>query len=406
MDLVRKEICDFIEDSEKYTFKEVALIIGCQPQLLSNFKKGKNISFRNLLKMSFVMRGNNFDILINKWATSLTSAENVKHAFEYAALTRNVSLLSDLLKVHRKSDGIIRECVALYSVILDYIQDRFPWTELYARISEIKNITDKTLQILVDIFKIYGHYHNKKYLLMLESVEELQCNINALSDKREGFLKECFYVRLAEVYAPAFFHLNNLEQSRYFANLLISTEISAKIMSDGYYYMGMSLLLENETECLEYLQKSIDILEDHHNSLSIHALSNLNFARSFYAMPLLNEEKDKFIRIFNLIKRGLNVSDEELDELKREGNSTFKKYYLALAENSFTGLTEVFTEFAGEKNLFFANVIATELRKMNSNLLMVDALLKISFNSEGVSFIEKNIISCFGDFKSVRYACS
>lgn len=404
--MIRKQIVDFIDDRD-LTDKKFALILGCSPQLISGLRTGeKNLSFRNMLKTSILMQGRDSRHLMSKWCLDLNTTEGIKQAFEYAYISRNKELVERLLDTYANESGVINECYQIYNILYEYnMKYSIKTDQLVVKASELK-VKDKTLQILVDIIKACGMYYRKQYLLMLEYADHIQQAVSSLSDKRELFFKECFNLRLSEIYTPALFHLNQMNLCRIHANRLISSEICAKMVSDGYYYMGMTYLLEDKEKCINCLQKGYDLLKSEDEILSAQALSNLNFALSFLKKPLAPGEQDEYIVTFNKIKNNIKLSDGEIALLFQDGLSTYKKYYKAVYENTIESLRDVFMEFLGAKNYFFASVVFKDISSISKDFGLIEGLLKLNLDNEGVGRLEKNVSMCFSDFSSLSLACS
>ncbi|WP_141431936.1 AimR family lysis-lysogeny pheromone receptor [Bacillus sp. 03113] len=405
MKVIKKEIFDYISDND-IVEKEFAVKIGCKPSQLSDAKLGKNLNFRVLLKAVIVMNGKNYKKKLEDWCLRLDYAEGIKHAFEYASLTKNEKLLGKMLDKHKNSFGVVKECCIVYGLLYKHIRYEFPETELKDRADAIKGIKNKTLLLLIEIIKVIGLYYKKKYLRMLEDLETIEDSIKKLSDKRELFIKECYFIRCSEAYAPALFQLNSLDSLRQHAKRLINTNISATLTAAGYYYMGMSYIVEDKERALQNLQLNYEILKGRHHRSATHALSCLNFARSYHYETLIAGEEDETIKVYNKIKLNKKITDEEKDIIKNSQSSIpFKKYYLSLEESSVENLSESVAIFASDKKLFYANLVLQDIKKLNPNMLVIDGLLKINFYQKGENQYEKNCYHCFSDFRDFNLIC-
>lgn len=352
------------------------------------------------------MRRRNYSVILESWIYQLISVESIKHAFEYATITRNTTLLKNLLELHKTAEGTVGECVQVYSILYNYLIDNLNGKNLELEVIKLENIKNKSLQILLEIIKLYGYYHNGKYMKMLDQAKSIQKKVNSLGDKKNLFIKECYTVRISEVLVPAYFHLNKIEKMRYYAEQLICTEICAKIASDGYYYLGMSYITEDAELAIKQLRKSYELLENHQHSLRRQALSNLNFALSFLSLPLHDEsnEQDEYIKIFNKFKTGKKLEWSDYQKFNKEKLSTYKKYYKAVIENDLGNLCSVASEFFKSKNFFFASLVAQEIKKLDSGVLLVDLFINFSYDEEEDKEFEKDNISCFADIRNLRIA--
>ncbi|NRG30750.1 AimR family lysis-lysogeny pheromone receptor [Niallia circulans] len=403
MDTVKREIFEYIEDNDIIE-KEFALQIGCSPQLLSDAKLGKNLNFRVLLKASIIMFGKDYLNKIETWSLKLNYTEGIKHAFEYAALTRNTTLLEKLLKQHENSSGTIAECVQIYKIIHEFMLFKIEKTDFLSHIEQVKGVKTKSLVLLLEILRLYGIFYKKKYSLILDILPEVEKKINSIKDGRESFLKESFLVRCSELYAPVLFELNDLVNARFYAETLINSNICAKLVSDGYYYMGMSYLIEDPERCLLNLTSSYNTLKGRHRQLSELALSNLNFARSYLSKELIAGETNCDIIIFNKIKRNKEITREEKSHIMNS-ESLFAYYYNSLEERSFEMLNNSVSKFINKKQIFFANLVLQDIKKSNPGVLVADGLFNINFIQEGTSKNEKTNYNCFTDLNGISLNC-
>jgi hypothetical protein len=403
---IRREICDFIDDSDVFTDQKVEVLSGVKKQQLNNFRKtGSGLGFRKLLSIAYVLFKEKADTYITSWCLILDSSEHVRQAFEYACITRNRSLLKELINKYEGENGLIGECVKVYTVIYNYMIDKISGTDLKLQAENLRTINDKSLKLLVKILKLYYYYHSRQYLLLLESVEELKDEIFKLTGERALFIRECYILRLCEILAPANFHTNNLDSTRFYSNILINSKICAKTISEGYYYLGMTYLMEDNEKCTGYLKSGYEILSEIDSDIKTMALYNLNFALAYYGNDLYEERTCasslkalKYARIGEVDKALYFIEDA----IKTEGNSSFKQFYKALALKSKVQLGEVAADFYKEKNLFFYRVVANEIKGLGEDTTFIDSLTKLSLGKGDISNYEKISFSCFSDISDCR----
>lgn len=404
MESIRREICDYIDDNEFLTDQKVAIQADISKQQFSKYRKtGNGFSFRKYLRIAYILFRDEADRRISRWCLLFDSSENIRQSFEYAYSTRNINLLTDLLEKHKKEQGVVGECVKVYTVILKYMNDELHGRELTAHIENLK-INDKSLLLLTDIIKLYTYYHLGRYQLLLEAAEDLEEKILSLSDKREMFTKECYILRICEVLTPAYFHSNNLKLARKYADILINSKICAKTISDGYYYLGMTYLIDDKVKCLENLELSYGILSDQPKALKEQALFNLNFVLAYQGKKLI-EEGTCASSLKALQQARIGNTEKSLEyvneSLGKEGDSCFKKFYKALALKSKDLLCESSAEFFRNSNIFFARMVAHELKELGEKTTFIDSLINFSFG-KGDRNYEKDYFSCFNDISDCR----
>jgi hypothetical protein len=406
MEQIRREICDFIDDSDYWTDQKVATLAEISKQQFSKFRKnGSGLGFRKFLRVAYILFKGEASNYISKWCEHFDSTENIRQAFEYAYITRNKELLQLLLGKYKEEKGVIGECIKVYSFILKYLDKKVIWKDAKPQIKELKTINDKTLFILIELIQLYYYYHTNQFHLLLEVAEELHQDILALSDGREMFIKECYILRICEVLVPANFHVNNIASTRFYANILINSKICPKTISDGYYYLGMTYLIEDKGKCIEYLRLSYEVLSDHDSFIKNQALYNLNFVLAYYGEDLIDEKTCssslKALKEARLGNASIAIAYTE-QAIRKEGNSNFKKFYYALALKSKVELSEVAANFFRDKNLFFYRVVAHEIINLDEETVFIDTLTKLSLGKGDDLSHEKNSFSCFNDIIDYR----
>lgn len=391
MNVVIKEVCDSIQDND-LTFAYVAKEIGTSKQNISNFKKGGKIGFRNLLRLAFLLY-NDPNKKMSEWCLRLNSSESIKQSFEYAAITRNIKLLKDLISKFKNEDGVIGEYVKVYTIIYKYMNNKIKGN-LVAQEIEKLHPQDYALQILSVIFKCLHCYFSKQFILVPEYAQQAEKMLTSLND-RELFMKECFLHRIAEILSPIYLYLNNLELARYYANTIIFANICAKTVSDAYYIVGMSYLLEDRDKCLENLKTSYDYMAKvGDEDLAREAKYNLDFAKLFYGLDLDEHSNEVLLAVKN---DKLEIIEEELYQ---GSDDEFIIYFNALSKNSVDELYDCHEHFINEYNLFFASAIAQALIKAGENERAIRHLQKFKITPKGEVHFEKDFISCFSRFSN------
>jgi hypothetical protein len=257
MQKLQKEICSLIEDHDYLTFSTVADIIGLTKQDMSKFHTGKRpLSFRKFLRISFVLHPQNQKEVFDDWCLRFYTTEAIKQSFEYASITRNKELLKKLIDKYQ-DDVSLSKHVAMYTVLYDYYMFKYEADELVNKLEKVGQVKGE-LTILADIIKCYNYYYMEEFHLMLATAKQAAKAIHALSD-RQLFIKECYLHRIAEVLGQVSLYLNDIDSARFFANIIINADICPKTVSDASNIVGMTYLTEDNSKCIEYLQRRYDI---------------------------------------------------------------------------------------------------------------------------------------------------
>ncbi|KFM98697.1 hypothetical protein D0U04_13650 [Bacillus clarus] len=391
-----REICDIINDRDDITFSAVGEKIGASKQCMSKFKKDGTIGFRKLLRLSYYLFPDKQREKMEKWCLQLDSAESIQQSLEYAAITRNISLLKKLIKKHKKEVGVIGDYVNVYNVIYKYMNYDIEGYELTNNLKKVENTEDSTLAILVNILKCYDYFAQKKIHLMLDLALEVEEMIKNLSDNRKLFIKECYLHRLAEILAPVYLHRNELELSRHYAILIINANICAKTVSDASYYIGMTYLTEDIEKCLEYLQKSHEIAKSVGvKKLIIQTRDNLDYVKIYLGVPLGLDSDARLVMYQNNKQNGKMIDDY----IEERGERDFLLMYQACNQESILALYECFQRFFSNSNFFFSSLAAKEIYDRGDRSGMTEMLTNFKSNNiKGEIHFEKSFIRSFRSF--------
>lgn len=392
---IATEIFDAIEDRDDMTSLKAAKLIGASKQCMTKLKSDNTIGFRKMLRLSYLLFHPTQKKTMSRWCLKLTSPESVKQSFEYAAITRDLELLINLITKYKKEKGTIGEYVSIYSVIYAYMTRQISGLDIMENIEQLKQPEDQHLQILIKIVECYNLYFDKDFLLMKHTAKAAMKLLAKLSDKRELFMKECFLHRLAEVLGPVNLHLNNLQEARYYASIIINADICPKTISDASYIVGMSYLLEDEAKCIELLQKSYDIASTVGELEYRDARMNLDLAKLYLNIKLdndahkalLNFEKNKDNQV-SIVKE---ASFQEIDE-------DFLILFEASKSKSNERLYECFENFFEQSNIFFASLALKELQKAGENSYITNKLICFKLGKREDVYFEEDFISSFSSF--------
>jgi hypothetical protein len=397
MQTIAKEICNAIEDRDDLSLIKVAQYIGASKQCMSKFKSKSEIGFRYLLRLSYLLFPNDQKEKMAEWCMRLDSVESISQSFEYAATTRNIELLSNLITKHANEKGTIAEFVAIYTIIYKYMIDEISGFDLIAHVKRCGKIKDESLKVLIEILKCYNYFFQRKFHLMLETAHEAEKALLFLG-KRELFFKECYLHRIAEVLDHAYLFLNNLELARYYAFIIINADICPKTVSDASYIVGMTYLLEDEGKCLEYLQKSYDIAKtigDH--NIEHEARMNLDFVKLYLNVKLHEDSDATLINFQNNKESEINLNSlKEVMYLK--GEDDLIVLFEAISSGSIQKFHECFLGFFQQTNYFFASIMAKELRDRGDTSIWAIQAMNFTIKTEEGNNFEKDFISGFSRF--------
>ena len=399
MHTLYKEIQNKIEE-QGLTFTEVGKKIGASKQTVSKFISEGAIGFRFLVRLSYLFYPDNQREVMANWCLRVNTTEAIKQSFEYAAITRNINLLNNIITKSKEEKGL-EEYVAIYSLIFEYMTDKVSGFDIIANLKKVGQIKDAPLKILVDILKCYNYFFQQKFHLMLQTAHEAERGLTTLG-KRELFFKECYLHRISEVLQSAYLFLNHLPLARHYAFTIINADVCAKTVSDATYIVGMSYLIEDERKCLEYLQKSYDIAKTIKDKvIETEARLHLDFVKLYLNIALGEDSAAELINYQNNKDSEINLNLlKEVMYLKGEDNLVI--LFEAIASKSVQVLHNRFDEFSRQSNHYYASLMARELQKNGDDSIWAERAVRYTIKTEESGCFEKDFISGF-----IRYSdCS
>ncbi|MCY9061024.1 AimR family lysis-lysogeny pheromone receptor [Bacillus inaquosorum] len=380
MKSISDDVFDTMEDQD-LGVDALAEALGIHVNSLYTFKKTGTIGFRSLLKISQICYGERYHEKMREWCMQLSTTEAIKHAFEYAAIKRDIELLSRLLQ-NAGGDSSLEGYYNLYGLIYGYMIDVVSFTQLNKELQRVKVAKDKVLLILVDIYKCYALYFEKDFLGIRMRAEAIKNEINKLKGERKIFFKECYTIRLSELLMPINLHFRELSECRAEAKIIINADISFKTQSDAYYCLAMSYLGIDKNRALAYIEKSLDLMKKVGNSgLVRESISHKNLFIDYYCCRETGVLPD------------ITMYD---NKLRMGDDSDFIKYFQFRSQNSLEGLYLGYKHFFSKMNFLFCNLIADDLAGFGVDPLQVEALKSINFNKKESGLVnEENLVSSF-----------
>lgn len=376
---IRDDVFNTMEDRD-LSLETAASILEIHVNSLYNFKKSGSIGFRSLLKLAQLLYGKDYHDKMREWCLLLPSTEAIKHAFEYAAIKRDTDLLKNLLE-SAEGDNYLDAYSGVYGVILDYMNDDIDFNDLFPSLHAIKLGKDKDLKILVNIFKCYQLYFEKDFTtISSESIKIFEC-IESLNNDRKHFFRECYLYRLSEIMMPVNLYFSHYEETRKFCKVIINSKISSKTMSDAYYYIGMSYLLDDKDKCLKNLAISLKLMETVGEARLVkEAENNLALAETYFT-----------IREEGVLK---DVS-ELVNSMRLKESSDFARYFSFRLKNDLESIYEGFSHFIESANFLFAGLIVEDLAAFGVDQRQIKALKSINYIKKGEIDFEKNYANSF-----------
>ncbi|MEY8188611.1 AimR family lysis-lysogeny pheromone receptor [Peribacillus simplex] len=398
MQSLHREICNIIEDHDHLSFTLVAEFIGCTKQEISDFKEGhKGLSFRKLLRLSYLLFPTKQKEVMRGWCMRLISTEAIKQSFEYASITRDKELLANLIETY-KDEKNLAKYVSVYSILYKFYINVIGAKDIISELKKVGPLKGE-IYILSEIMKCYNFYYLGEHDQMLWTAQKAETLISELGERRL-FIKECYLHRIAEVLGNVSLFYNDKETTRFYSFVIINADLCAKTISDAYYLVGMTYLVEDKLKCIEYLRKRYDICKGTgETDLIENARRDLDFAKLYLDIKL-PEDSDPI-----LIKLQDNKGSEfELRLIKeavfQQGDDDFLTLLSAMAHEPIAKLHECLKRFLDETNFFFGGLAAAEIKKRGDNHMLTEFAINYKKKTRGDVEYEKDYIKCFN-----RHGC-
>lgn len=363
----------------KVTWKDLATQIGMDPSNFTHAKKGKDIGFLYLLKISQLLAGDSFDSILKDWCLKLNQPINIKYALEYLTINRFDTELEQLLdKISNKSNSKeLNDWADAYRIFLLYLRE----DEMSIVMSELKKYNPKNFEtkILADIIDIHCKQVDGEYKAMCNLIENLLPSIELIEN---DYIKTCYKTRLMELLSHVkLYYFNDPTTARSIAKEIIFSKIGPKFSANSYYIVGMSYLYEDYELCMSNLLEYRKLCKKIGNISRVRTIDDkdIPFVNSIWGKhnvcPVTNDisELAHYEAKYGDKEKALEMIEKSLKSDKLSG---YKLYYKALATNDLTTFMESIIYFVTKSgNKFGAMLPYEHLKGDPAYKKMADMLL-------------------------------
>jgi hypothetical protein len=343
------------------TKSKVALRIEVKPNQITRYiNEGREFKFKTACKIPGALFDGD-ESFLKLYACEVEKPENIPSSIEYLYANLHFNELSTVIARLEDMDSM-RDWTSSYKLNIKYHNDRNAFNEVLSEISAtLPNISDPAAQLNLHILKANIHLRTKDFGELERMIKLIE---SGTSDLKDSFIKDSFSCRCREFKAhlEMFLHINLAEARRY-AEEIISENICSKRVSNGYYIIGTSYMLDNYEKSLENFQKSCDVLVRAGRPDLAKAIADqdITFLHTYWG-KFLDDSRiicDEAENAHRLIKRGEQLKGIEiLDNLP---NTPFRTYFRAIANNDPMIHFRAIGEFIGKKDYFFARLSEKEL---------------------------------------------
>jgi hypothetical protein len=370
---VREQI---LNEMDKRDFKkyQLASAIGVDHSLITKyFRYQTNLPFRSLLIASRLFYGDAYKETLYNWREEIESIVSYKQALEYAALNGDNRFLRYLLDNVPNWNRNAEKIAEVYELIYAMRTGKLTGPELSESARGMKLTAYEEVNVLLRIIEAYGAFMETRYTAMFELSQTVEKRIQTLSDP---FIRECFMVRLADMYSHGYLQRNDVKKARYYAGIVTQCTFAEKLRSNAFYVIGMASFFESKTECISNLQTAYNMLKETNSAdhLLEYALYNIEFARVHFG------EETNPASIGNrayvaALKGDVELTKALLDEENEP--SAFATYFLGLASNDPDVLWDSLGQFIEQGDLYFAQLPKRRLEAIGERKSALGAIVKL-----------------------------
>lgn len=366
------------QSSRKITWSELADIAKLSKSELSHFKKGIELNFRSLFNISeLVSKITKKDILKN-WCVNLERPKNLKCALEYLALNKYTDELSELINKIRNehTNRELLDWADAYEILLLYLNKQSTKEILH----NIRNYNAKTLETeLLRVFiELYCLYSNHEYQLLQKLSDGLEESLHNIKD---DYIRDSYEMRIKELKSKTLlYYFNKPDEARKLAEEIISANIGAKFSANSYYTIGMSMLFVNYEECIGNILKYREICESLGQAEEVDIVDNhdIPFVKNVWKKHTQAPQTRDISEIaFYYAGQGNYAKASEIadEAIARDGETGFKVYYKALAENDPQLHLKSIIIFAKQGDRFYAQLPYQHIKDDANLKMLADTLL-------------------------------
>lgn len=210
----------------------------------------------------------------------LQDNQNARLALEYCMMNQMPEIADQLIDKLKNSEySANKEWARVYEIERMRIKKEISPHDLNAMAHKIEAKSEE-MKILAKLLDLYANYDLANYPYLQGLIIGLEQYID---DIKSGFMKRSFKLRLGQVLSYMSLYNNEVDNSRYYANMIIENTDNPYFMATAYHILGNSYLYETFEESLFFLNKALNYYDlsnrEQHKKVVIR---NMNFVKCFW----------------------------------------------------------------------------------------------------------------------------
>ncbi|MDN4073634.1 AimR family lysis-lysogeny pheromone receptor [Fictibacillus terranigra] len=341
--------------------------------LLSKFLLGHSeIAFFRAVKLTKYLFPNNYREKIWEWRDEFITPLQQRQALEYASISYDLRLMRYMLHKQKNHENNLNcKYGQIYEIVYSIMTGELKGRDIAEAVRNRK-FRDENLLVLVRILEAYSAFYEGRYTLMFDVAKTLEKQVHALSDQ---FFRDCFMVRLSEMFSHGFLQQNNVRKARYYATVVTQFPYATKLASNAHYVLGMSFLFEDGAKCIEHLETYRDMLIEAGagEHLLAYAVENIEFAKVTLGHDIKPVSVEEIAHVAAL-KGDLETTKQLLATVDP---SPFCTYLIGLASDDVDVLWTAMGEYLEQGDVYFSQLPKQRLEALGERQSALSAVTKL-----------------------------
>jgi hypothetical protein len=262
------------------TQKEYAHIAGVAEPTITRFKNRKaNLGFDSILSIIKQKFPDREQQLMTDYMLSQDN-QNARISLEYCMINQLPVIADQLIERLKSSNySVNKEWAKVYEIERMRNKKEILPLEVIARVHRI-DAKNHEMKILTKLLEVYGTYDQSNYTYLNSLIIGLEAQIE---ECKSLFMKRFFKLRLGQALSYIASHNNEIDTSRYYANMILENTDIPFFRATANQTLGRSYLYESLEKSLSFLKQAENYyIRSNREVYRKVVLSNINFVKCYW----------------------------------------------------------------------------------------------------------------------------
>jgi hypothetical protein len=341
--------------------------------------------FRGLLEIvKYLFMDREKEIMKDYILTLDPNGKCARCSLEYA-INNRIYHLSDTMieRLALSSNSESKEWSKVYGLNNDALVNNGLYFELMEHLSTMR-IKSTEMRAFSRMLQMHTYYEGKKFDLFFQVSDRFE---NEVKDIKDDYIRFNYLCRFGLISVATHLHLDNIEDARRYANMVLDNSTQDSFRSLAYLQLGNSYILNDYTdaiECLEQARIHSSKLKDNGNRLK-QVLRSINFVHNYWGResPYLDFKSMHVSDIheiaFSNIRKGnhqeaLKILDNVDQSELTSYTLGFHKFYRGLIDGKIETFMDSVINFKLSGDRYYRNLPLIELKKLGVEDMYLQAL--------------------------------